>query len=512
MCYMIKLRNYGFACTLLALLCAPLQAADPPRTGSFSTTFTETSPYSAWPAFLDHAGAMWGLNKNAVESNPYRIADEPFDVYVPSAYDGAKSYGLIAYISPGKGGAPPDGYHSVLDTHKLIWVGGANVPNERDATNRGRLTVDAVYNIAKRYRIDPERIYVCGMSGGGRVSSHLAVPYGDVFTGGAIFLCGCNSLVMPNDPTLAKRMGELAREHRFAFMTGTNDFNKPGTQSVFKQYQNLKYPFEKYFEQEGMGHDMPNAKSYDEAVTWVDSPLGAQAAIQLTAGKAAAAKKHWREAFTALKAAADNVVVESVATEAQPLLANAATNLDAEATKDLDKLLDKPLDKQQGVALRAFVGKWPVELPSSVKARSAAERLAGEELDKLATNPAVAPLRAFLKTWDGFDIAERALSVLDVLAKEAWLKIDVLKPGLPRTRAMVKFVSDWTPTATATAASDTLAHEVQAELVEIAALATPAAKANRLLALLKELKGTASAAPVEAALATLTSEAKAKKP
>ncbi len=495
-------------CVMLSWSFGVIEAAETARTGHFSATFAEASPLSAWPAFLDHAGAMWGLGKGTLESSPYRIADESFDVYVPKSYDGSAAFGLIAFVNSGKGGGPPGGYDRVCDEQKLVWIGGANVPNERDATDRGRLTVDAVFNIGKIYRINPDRVYVSGMSGGGRVASHLAIPYADVFTGGSIFLCGCNPLIMPADPPTAKHVDELAKSHRFALVTGSDDYNKPGTKDVCAQYQGMKLPYVKYFEQAGLGHELPSAATFGEAVTFLDGPLVARAAAQLAAGKAAETKKQWREAWAAYKAAAGSTVAESVAGEAKPLLANAAINLDQDAAKELEKILVKP----QATAVRSFVLKWPAELPCATKARGEAERLGGEEYDKLvAAKPTSQVLRTFLKTWEGYDVCHRALETLDGFAKEAWTKVDALKSGSARTKAMAKFIVDWSPTATAITAGDALSRDVQAALTEIAGLATAAAKASRLQALLSDVKGSPSATAVESAFAALVKEAGAKK-
>ena len=484
------------------------QAAEPIRTGSFSTTFTETSPLTAWPIFVEHSGAMFGVPKGANEGKGYRIEEEPYDVYVPKNYDGTIAYGLIAYVSATLGGGIPGEYTSVCDAQRVIWIGGAKVPNERDATDRARITVDAVHNMAKKYRIDPERIYVAGISGGGRVASHAAVPYADVFTG-ALFFCGCNTLVLPSDPATSKKVDELSKQHRFAFMTGSTDFNQPGTKQVYEQYLSMKYTHSKYFEQAGMGHEMPNKTSFTEAMAFLDGPLIANALAQLAAGKAAEGKKKWREAWGAYQAVSRCAVAEAAANEAKGLIANVGVHLDEDAAKELSALLLKP----QAAALRNFSGKWPTELPSTTKARSEAERLGGEEIDKLmAGKVTTTALRAFLKTWDGYQVCQRAVDALDGLAKDAWTKVDAVKPGLPRTKAVAKFVVEWSPTPTAATANESLTRDVQADLVEIAALATPAAKANKLQALLNAVKGTSVAAHVESALVNLSKEAGAKRP
>jgi len=71
-----------------------LFAVDQPRVGSFSTTFTERHPESAYERMRIRYG--WGdPNDGAL----YDIAKESFDVLVPSGYDGSTAYGLVVYTS-----------------------------------------------------------------------------------------------------------------------------------------------------------------------------------------------------------------------------------------------------------------------------------------------------------------------------------------------------------------------------------------------------------------------------
>jgi len=494
----------GVTCALVVVNL--IDAGDAPRTGSYSTTFSEGSPLSAWPSFVDHLGTIFGGAKNGPEAEAYRISEEPFDIYVPSSYDGSQSYGLIAFVSPNKGGGA-GGFAQVCDEHKLIWIGAANVPNERNPASRSRITVDGVFNICKLYHIDRDRIYVAGFSGGGRVASHIAVPYAEVFTGGALFICGCDALAMPPDSTLAQQSSALSQNQRFAFITGSDDSNRDGTKSVFHQYQSMKLPMEKYFEEPGLGHSMPSVKWFTDAIIYVDGPLITKATAQLATAKAAAAKQHWREAWTIFKALALGTVADAIATEAKPLLADASVKLDEEEAKEFDKLA-----KPTGTQLRQFVSKWPSELPTTIKARAQAEAQGGDELDKLvASKPAAPALRAFLKAWDGYDICARALTALDGLAKVAWEKVDALKPGDPRIKAIVKFINEWAPTPTATSAGEALVKDVQGELTKVDGLSSAGAKNNRLQSLLKEVTATSAATVVQAALNALNPDPGEKK-
>lgn len=484
---------------ILLLIVGGVAGADAPRTGRYTTTFSEHSPMSTWAMFVERMGALYNLAKDQAEPTDanYALAQEPYDIYVPKSYDGSVPYGLIAYVNSGDGGGPPGKYAEICDKHKLIWIGGTKIGNERSTWFRIRLSVDGVHNIRARYRIDAERTYAMGQSGGGRVTSLMSVPYADVFSGGAIYLIGCNPFVMPNDKTIATRIDALAKANRFAFVTGSDDYNKPGTIDVHASYQSLKFPHLIYLEQPGLDHNTPAADWFEKAVVFNDGAVIAAATASLANAKAFEAKKKHREAYAAYQVAAQCAIAETVASEAAPAVVRLAQVLDGEAATELTKLAEKP----QGAAVRTFVQKWPAELPTTAKARDLGERVAGEEFDKLAAGkPTVSALRGFLKTWDGYAVCERAIGALDVLAKEAWPKIEATKPGTARWKALAKFVDDWSPTPTATLAAEISAKEIGGKITEAEGLATDGAKAQRLKLLYVETKGTPANAAVQTAL------------
>src|SRR4051794_27648631 len=66
-------------------------SADAPKTGDFETTFTQRSPLSEKKELLNRLA-----HKNA---DDYDLASLPFLVYVPTDYDAANAYGVIAWIN-----------------------------------------------------------------------------------------------------------------------------------------------------------------------------------------------------------------------------------------------------------------------------------------------------------------------------------------------------------------------------------------------------------------------------
>ena len=127
----------------------------------------------------------------AKDEGDYELPNESFEVRVPNTYTPADpGWGLVVWVSPMNSGAPPRrDWSDILDSHKLIWIGADGSGNERAAWCRIGLAIDAAYNLQQRYRIDPTRIYVAGMSGGSKIAGLLGLAYPDVFAGG-IYCCG----------------------------------------------------------------------------------------------------------------------------------------------------------------------------------------------------------------------------------------------------------------------------------------------------------------------------------
>lgn len=252
----------------------------PARTGRFEVVFTERSPIAS----------MKESNRRFKWEIPIREIDLPketFQVYVPPDYEPGKQFGLLVWCSPMNSGwmASKD-WVDVLDKHKLIWVGADRAGNERHVGDRTRLAVEAAYNMMRQYDIDPTRVYVGGMSGGGRSASMAATAYGDLFAGG-FYMCGVNyfrdvkTLNMqkkdeywpgsfPRPPS--KILQKIKTDSRFVLLTGENDMNKLSTKAV---YQNgyLKDGFLRveHLEVPGIGHELPPGDWFEKGIEYLDT-------------------------------------------------------------------------------------------------------------------------------------------------------------------------------------------------------------------------------------------------
>ena len=272
----------------------PPEVADPPRrqpepgqVGRFRVSFAERSPLSGLEEFLDRAD----VDRREVEAEDpsggrYELGEETFYVYVPADYRPDEPHGLLVWISPTPfGGFGIGRLQEVLDRHRLIWIGADKSGNGRPRWDRFRLALDAVHNMRQLYSIDEQRVYASGYSGGGRITSGLALLYPEVFDGG-LSVYGCDyfeRVPVPDKPGAhwparyptppRDRLRQLKRDSRFVLLTGEWDFNRPQTQKVYDLMVADGFDRVTYLLIPGASHyDPPGGEWWEKAIAALDEP------------------------------------------------------------------------------------------------------------------------------------------------------------------------------------------------------------------------------------------------
>ena len=226
-------------------------------------------------------------------------------VHVPSSYNPSKPAGVLVYINSGNGGGLPGKWKDLMGKHNLIWIGADNAGNDYYTYWRMVMAREGLRRLKETYEINDERVYVSGMSGGGRVSSLIAMRDPEVFKG-AIYLCGCNT---PKKD--AKKM-KIAKDNYYVLLTGSKDFNLPGTKSVYNYYQSNKIKNSKLVVVEGLGHSTPEKKEMDEALEYLNTPIIEKGKEAMAKAEEAEKRKRYEEAMEFYKKAAAFNVEEAI--------------------------------------------------------------------------------------------------------------------------------------------------------------------------------------------------------
>jgi predicted esterase len=284
----LRIKPAGTA-VLFVMLTFSIASAEsqPHKKGSFTAVFKQYSPLSDTVSISSRMQVS--VEPGRIKKHHYDIEHESFEMYVPDCYDSNTPFGLIVWIPAGPSGTIETykGSKELMDKHKLIWVKANNSGNNADTYNRRiPLALDAAYNVHKLYNIDPNRIYVAGISGGGRVASRTAFHHSDLYTGG-IFIIGADYWVdmssqnrtwrasfprpQPRFLLRAKKFG------RYVLLTGDKDINRLEMYTYYQKGYSKFLNNVLYIQVPEMGHKMPPADELDKALEYVDNPSSQEA-------------------------------------------------------------------------------------------------------------------------------------------------------------------------------------------------------------------------------------------
>jgi hypothetical protein len=334
---------------ILAALFVPAALADDPKIGAYQTSFTDRSPLSALEIQVPRFGGTLAALKASGKDNDYNLPDETFEVWVPPSYKAADGWGLFVFDSPGGRGNLHEPWREVLEKHKLIWIGPNKAGNDRLPLSRFGLCIDAVHNMKKLYDIDPNRVYIAGVSGGGRISSMLGVCYPDIFKGG-MYICGCNyfrEMEAPNTggkvwhrgyaQPKAEMFTQAKKNVSHVLLTGEKDMNREQTKEYYeKGFKKDGFLHATYIEVPGMGHQPPDPEWFEKGV----------AAMEDNTSPPPAAAPPKAVAETSKPAANSPSAPKSSPTdEADKLLRNAKVYIDNQLYKDARDRLNNLISK-----------------------------------------------------------------------------------------------------------------------------------------------------------------------
>lgn len=211
----------------------------------------------------------------------YELRDETLFVRVPTGYDPRVAAGLVVWVDPTDRGEIPRVFDAGLDAMGFVAIGAAGAGNGRHWPDRLQLALDGVATASAHYNIDPDRVYVAGLSGGGRIASMMVLGCPDVFAGG-MAIAGLNSYQRARTPDgktwpasmtkPGRDLWALARYRRIAAVTGPGDFNRDQMRAYADGLEADGLVIG-WFEYADMGHTLPTPERFTDVLAWLDEPL-----------------------------------------------------------------------------------------------------------------------------------------------------------------------------------------------------------------------------------------------
>ena len=212
--------------------CGSAQDSVTAPAGLHYVTFDQYSPLTRNPAFLARVLSPLAAETirqqlersgSAVQEQSVDLARERFVTYVPPRPP-PRGYALLVFVPPWQDARAPAGWGPVLDREGMIFVSAARSGNDESAVARREpLALIEAANIVRRYKVDPERIYVGGFSGGARIAMRIALAFPDVFRG-ALLDAGSDPIGAGDIPLpAAELMSRFQESTRLVYVTGARD-------------------------------------------------------------------------------------------------------------------------------------------------------------------------------------------------------------------------------------------------------------------------------------------------
>jgi hypothetical protein len=201
------------------------------------------------------------------------LAQEKFIVYVPPRAP-PQGYALLVFVPPWDAARVPEGWPPVLERYGVIFVSAARAGNDENVMGRREpLALLAAQNVMNHYRVNEQRVYVGGFSGGSRIALRLALGYPDVFHG-ALLNAGSDALDA-NPPALPPRelFLRFQENSRIVYVTGERDTARLAMDSSSVQSMRKWCVFDVDSEiTAGAGHEPANALALSSALRALLAP------------------------------------------------------------------------------------------------------------------------------------------------------------------------------------------------------------------------------------------------
>lgn len=163
------------------------------------------------------------LSGYSLDRQSVGLKNERFTVYIP-AVEPPQGFALLVFLPPWQDARVPAGWNSTLEQNNTIFVTPQHAGNSESVLDRRvPLVLLAAHNIALRYHVDAQRVYVAGFSGGSRIALRIALGYPDIFRG-ALLNAGSDPIGNSQMPLPGATLFYLFQSSsRLQYLTGEDD-------------------------------------------------------------------------------------------------------------------------------------------------------------------------------------------------------------------------------------------------------------------------------------------------
>jgi hypothetical protein len=177
---------------------------------------------------------------------------------------------LVLFVSPSNEPMGWKHFEALCKQCGIAFAGPWGAGNDCEPKKRVRIVLDVLDDVRRRVPIDPDRTYIAGLSGGGRIACAIAFALPEHF-GGVLPICASGDL--RDEPWLRHRVIDRLN---VAFVSGEKDFNRGEVERLRGPYLSAVGVRTKVWVQPGLGHGMPDQRTLGEALRWLEDGLSAR--------------------------------------------------------------------------------------------------------------------------------------------------------------------------------------------------------------------------------------------
>jgi predicted esterase len=210
---------------------------------------------------------------DGVLEDGYDSTKQSYDLFIPERANLKKPMPAVLFISAAE--TPQDGraYEAICRQQGFIFISVRNAGNTVKETKRTRIVLDCFDDVRRQVPLDPDRTYIAGLSGGGRMACAIGFALPEYF-GGIMPMAAGGEL--RNEAWLVHRAIDRLS---VALITGQNDYNR-GEVEKFRGPRWKEMGIRtKWWVQPGVGHNLANQAAFAEALKFLEAGREQRAAL-----------------------------------------------------------------------------------------------------------------------------------------------------------------------------------------------------------------------------------------
>ncbi len=251
-----------FAVVLLAGMPLLAPSAEVPE-GGFQPEKAVTKPTR-----LDWQFVAAAFGKEATRLPHFYLSSrQRYQLFVPPAYKPGKTWPLFVFLSPGDAPLGWRFWQKLCDEKDIFFCAAYGAGNNTPPGQRVRVILDVLDEVRRSFRIDPERTYLAGFSGGGRLACTIAFALPEFF-GGGVALGGANP---PHHLDYLRHVAEDRLS--VALVTGETDPNRRESELLWAPLFGETGIRSRLWVLPKIGHDMPPEAVLSAVYGWLEEDL-----------------------------------------------------------------------------------------------------------------------------------------------------------------------------------------------------------------------------------------------